>query len=173
MDYWMQMLGVGRRAARRISNHPLVVEEAAERAMHALKLAHLGGYAPQFPNAWVQIVARRAAIAQVRHGHDQGADPKDWEQPAAEDPPWDADHSATSQAHSEQVRECVRARLHPYLTQRQRDILEAAFATRSIRSAAARCGTQPNDFRRALRSIARKARFVLVVAGQWDAGHSS
>src|SRR5688572_14373197 len=62
------LLRTAQRAASRVLRNPMLAEEAGERAFHQLMIANLAGRAPQNPEAWLRVVARRSACALLRNG---------------------------------------------------------------------------------------------------------
>lgn len=155
------LLPIAYRAAARVVHSPVLAEEASERAVHQLTLAILHGAAPERPEAWLRVVARRSACALLR---------SDWARTRA----MDISELATTQAawpHApDHGASWVGEDLLTSLTPRQRDALDAAVRCNTTRAAARTCGMQPRDFRRSLGSITKKARRLLAIDPRPDAG---
>ena len=142
-----KLLRVAFRSAGKVATSPLVIEEAAERAMHQFHLAVIGGAQLVHPEAWVCTVSRRMAAALLRTGWSrmQAIDEEDdLPAPIPKRPAWNR----------ERLRDAIRAALTP----RQREALDAALSCRTTRDAARSCNMSPRDFRRYLKTITAKAR---------------
>ena len=142
-----KLLRVAFRSAGKVATSPLVIEEAAERAMHQFHLAVIAGARLAHPEAWVCTVSRRMAAALLRTGWSrmQAIDEEeDLPAPIPKRPAWNP----------ERLRDAIRAALTP----RQRDALDAALSCRTTRDAARTCNMAPRDFRRYLKAITAKAR---------------
>jgi len=139
------------RAAARVLRNPLLIEEAAERAVHALTLAILDGQAPLQPRAWIRTVAKRSACALLR---------SDWVRTASLSHDDVAQWQAPYQSPRGHLADLVRERCEGHLTPRQTEALEAMLSYRTTRAAAQECGMQPRDFRRYLRRITEKAQLA-------------
>jgi DNA-directed RNA polymerase specialized sigma24 family protein len=151
-------LRIAGRAASRVLRSPVMIDEAAEQAVHRLTLATLAGRRPERPDAWVRVVARRAACALLRtgwgctqHFEEQNKVPE-----APHRPPQYLEH--------------LRAQLHEQLSPRQRDALVAAMSCNTTKAAARSCGMKPRDFRRSLEAISRKARRAIIAESKLASG---
>jgi hypothetical protein len=143
-----RFLRIACRAASRIARNRLVIEEAAEQAVHRFHVAVLTGEPVHHPEAWICTVARRTAWTLMRSG---------W----AKTTPIEAEEDMLLAAECERrqwSRDRLRAAVRSALTPRQRDALDAALTSRSTREAARSCGMRPRDFRRYLAAISRRAR---------------
>ncbi|MCA3007950.1 MAG: hypothetical protein INH34_06255 [Phycisphaerales bacterium] len=156
-------LPVAFHAATQVVRCRVLAEEASERALHLLTLAHLHGHPPLHPYAWVRRVARRAACGLLR---------SEWGRTRRVD-------DAVLQAHASAVRtppdyslEQLHAELEPALTPRQRQAFAAIRTCNGTRAAARSCGMDPRDFRRSLQAISRKAR-ALGLAPEHAAGDAA
>jgi DNA-directed RNA polymerase specialized sigma24 family protein len=154
-------LRIAGRAASRILRSPVMVDEAAERAVHRLTLATLAGRRPERPAAWVRVVARRAACALLRTG-------------------WSSTQHFEEQNKIADAPVCqsegldqFQAQLHEQLSPRQRDALVAALTCNTTRDAARSCGMKPRDFRRNLEVISRKAKRTISAGSQLGPGFTS
>lgn len=141
-------LRVAFRAAAQVVRCRVLAEEASERALHLLTLAHLRGAPPLHPHAWLRRVAQRAACSLLRSA---------WGRTVAVDHAVLQAHAAVVQAPRRRDFDALQEALAPALTPRQRDALAAIGACNGTRAAARRCGMQPRDFRRSLFAISRKA----------------
>ncbi len=142
-----RLLRIASRAASLVTRNPLVIEEAAERALHQLQVAFLTGTSIDFPEAWLCTVARRSALAMQRNfwARMQPIEEEDdMPEPEPNPFPW--------------TRDRLRCAIRSVLTQRQRDALDAALTCRTTREAARSCHMNPRDFRRYLAAISRRAR---------------
>ena len=63
-----RFLRIACRAASRIARNRLVIEEAAEQAVHRFHVAVLTGEPVHHPEAWICTVARRTAWTLMRSG---------------------------------------------------------------------------------------------------------
>lgn len=142
------LLVLARRVAGRIIRNPMLADEAGERAMHRYQLAVLAGEGPDKPEAWIRTVARRSACALLRNS---------WArmQPLADESTLACRELAESHLPSP---DALRELLAGALTARQREALEAALTSRTVRDAARICHMEPRDFRRYLAAISRRAR---------------
>ncbi len=142
-----RLLRIASRAASLVTRNPLVVEEAAERALHQLQLAFLTGTPIDHPEAWLCTVARRSALAMQRNARARTRtieEKDDVPEPEPNAFPWTSDR--------------LRCAIRSALTPRQRDALDAALSCRTTREAARTCHMNPRDFRRYLAAISRRAR---------------
>jgi DNA-directed RNA polymerase specialized sigma24 family protein len=146
------LLPIAYRAAARVVRNPVMAEEASERALHLLTLAMLHGCAPQRPEAWLKVVARRSACALLRSNWARTHAVENDELMACQAPY----HRPKPEGAS-----CVREHLAGRLSPRQQAALDAALCCNGTRAAARRCGMQPRDFRRSLGEVSRKARRLL------------
>jgi DNA-directed RNA polymerase specialized sigma24 family protein len=141
--------------ATRILRNPIQAEEAGERAVHKLFLLCLAGRGPAVPEAWVRVAARRIAQSMSRRRTrrvtldlDQLPGPR-------------------TMAPEPVDTELLLVRLQPLLTERQRQAVEAALASRTMRAAARQCRMTPKDLRRSLELVGEKGRANL---GAWRSG---
>lgn len=146
-----KLLPVAYRAAAAVAQNRLLAEEAGERALHKLNLAVIEGSPPTYPEAWLRVVARRAAWALLR---------TEWArlQIGLEE---DLAPANPDEGRASPGLEHVRDRVATSLTRRQREALDAAMTCNTTSDAARTCGMHPRDFRRYLGTIGRKARRVL------------
>jgi|688.fasta_scaffold299526_2 hypothetical protein len=149
-------LPVAFRAAASILRCPVLAEEASERAVHLLTLAHLRGRAPMRPHGWIQRVARRAACALLR---------SEWGRTRRVDDAVLQAHAAAARPASPRCSlDAIHADLEAALTPRQRRAFTAIRTCNGTRAAARACGMDPRDFRRSLLAISRKARALGLAA---------
>lgn len=139
-------------SATRILRNPVQAEEAGEQAVHKLFLLCLTGRRPAVPEAWVRVAARR--IAQSMSRRRTRCVTLDLDQ-LPEPGPIPSAHVDT---------EMLLHRLQPLLTDRQRQAVEAALASHSMRAAARQCRMSPKDLRRSLELVGEKGRANL---GEW------
>jgi len=142
-----RLLRIASRAASLVTRNPLVIEEAAERALHQLQVAFLTGSSIDYPEAWLCTVARRSALAMQRNAWARMQPIEEEDDMPVPEPspfPWSRDR--------------LRCAIRSVLTQRQRDALDAALTCRTTREAARTCHMNPRDFRRYLTAISRRAR---------------
>lgn len=148
-----QLLRLAQNAAAKVLDDPILVEEAAERALHKLFLICLEGRPPLLPEAWIRVAARRFAqsLRRRRRPRHVALDLDQLPQPELDRLPRAAvDH--------------VLDLLQPVLTPRQLDAVRAMVQSRSMRDAARRCGMTPKSLRRSLGLVGEKGRATLAAA---------
>lgn len=156
---YQQFLRAALHAAGQVVRCRVLAEEASERALHLLTLAHLHGRPPVHPHAWVRRVAQRAACGLLR---------SEWGRTRRVDEAVLQAHACTAPTTPGRTLEQLQAALEPALTPRQRQALAAIRTCNGTRAAARSCGMDPRDFRRSLLAISRKARALGLAAPHED-----